>query len=226
MIRCVLAEDDPFSLRLLRRLLEELPDVEVVGEAATGPEAIALVARFQPDLALLDIDLPGCPGLEVARQLPRSGPRVVFVTAHPDFALEAFDVGALHYLLKPVTRVGLARALSRLYPARAEAWLRLPVRHRGDLAYLRPEGVDALVADLGDCLAWTAEGPQRVEGTLAHWEERLEPHGFLRIHRNALVRLAAVTGLRADGRVVVPSGALDVSRRRLEALQEALASPL
>jgi DNA-binding LytR/AlgR family response regulator len=90
---------------------------------------------------------------------------------------------------------------------------------------LAPEVVDALVADLGDCLALTAEGRLRVEGTLTQWEERLEPMGFFRIHRNALVRLAAVRGLTDGDEVFLPSGPLSLSRRRREALEQALGFP-
>ncbi len=223
MIRCFLAEDDPYSRSLLRGLLCELPNVEILGESASGTEALAQIPRLRPEVAFLDIAMPGLSGLEVARRLPEPKPRIVFVTVHADFALEAFDLGALHYLLKPASRVGVAKAMARLYPAQEKAWLRLPVRRRGDLHYLCPEEVDAVVADLGDCLAWTAQGPQRVEGTLAHWEERLAPHGFLRVHRNALARLAAVRELRADGSLILPTGALDVGRRRVEALRQALA---
>jgi DNA-binding LytR/AlgR family response regulator len=137
----------------------------------------------------------------------------------------AFQLGAVHYLLKPVTRVDVAQALVRLFPQVASArpeWLRIPIRERHGLRMLPPEEVEALVADLGDCLALTAGGRLRVEGTLAQWEERLEPFGFFRIHRNALVRLAAVRGLTDGGDVILPSGTLPLSRRRREALEQAL----
>ena len=114
-----------------------------------------------------------------------------------------------------------ARYVAFLERARSE-WLRIPVRQRGALRMLAPADVEALVADLGDCLAWTAEGKLRVEGTLAHWEERLGAHGFLRVHRNALVRLDAIRELEGR-RLVLPAGVLETGRRRMEALREALA---
>lgn len=93
---------------------------------------------------------------------------------------------------------------------------------KGQRRLLRPDEVDALVADLGDCLAWTKEGTLRVEGTLAHWEERLADHGFARAHRNALVRLEAVEGITDDGELVLPKGDLPVAKRRLEEIQSLL----
>jgi DNA-binding LytR/AlgR family response regulator len=222
MIRVLVAEDEPYSRNLLTRLLREWSEVEVVGEARDGDEALDLALALRPDALFLDVEMPGLRGTELARRLPTPRPGLVFVTAHPIHAVDAFALGAVHYLLKPVSRPHLAQALARLRPDSSREWLRLPVRRKGSQRFLHPAAVDALVADLGDCLAWTAEGPLRVEGTLAHWEERLEAHGFLRVHRNALVRLEAVQGVDASQRLVVPGGTLEVSRRRFEALREAL----
>lgn len=225
MIRVLVAEDEPASRRLLVGYLRELPGVEVVGEASHGAEALDLTGRLHPDALFLDIEMPGLKGTELAATLPGLRPRIVFVTAHPHYAVEAFRLGAAHYLLKPVTRVDVAQALARLFPQEASArpeWLRIPVRERQGLRMLPPEEVEALVADLGDCLALTAEGKLRVEGTLAQWEERLEPLGFFRIHRNALVRLASVRGLTDGDEVILPSGTLSLSRRRRDSLEQAL----
>jgi DNA-binding LytR/AlgR family response regulator len=228
VIRVLVAEDEPASRRLLVGYLRELPGVEVLGEASHGAEALDLAGRLRPDALFLDIDMPGLTGMELAAVLPAPIPRIVFVTAHPQYAVEAFRLGAAHYLLKPVTRVDVAQALARLFPQEATTrpeWLRIPVRERQGLRMLPPGDVEALVADLGDCLALTADGRLRVEGTLAQWEERLEPVGFFRIHRNALVRLAAVRGLTDGDEVVLPSGTLLLSRRRREALEQALGFP-
>lgn len=228
MIHVLVAEDEAASRRLLVGYLRELPGVEVVGEAGHGAEALDLATRLHPDALFLDIDMPGLTGMELAAVLPAPVPRIVFVTAHPQYAVEAFRLGAAHYLLKPVTRVDVAQAVARLFPQEASArpeWLRIPVRERQGLRMLPPEDVEALVADLGDCLALTAEGRLRVEGTLAQWEERLMPLGFFRIHRNALVRLAAVRGLTDVDEVLLPSGTLSLSRRRRETLEQALGFP-
>jgi DNA-binding LytR/AlgR family response regulator len=225
MIRVLVAEDEPASRSLLVGYLRELPGVEVVGEACHGAEALEMALRLKPDACFLDIQMPGLTGTEVAASLPDPRPRLVFVTAFPQHAVEAFRLRAVHYLLKPVSRVDVAQALARLYPeapAASREWLRIPVRCRGDLRLLAPESIEALVADLGDCLALSGEGHLRVEGTLAQWEERLAGHGFFRIHRNALVRLAAVQSLTEDGVLRLPSGTLTLSRRRRVALEAAL----
>lgn len=224
MIRVLVAEDEPGNRKLLVGYLRELPGVELIGEAVNGVEALELARRLKPDALFLDIEMPGLRGTELATLLPEPRPRIVFVTAFPQHAVEAFRLGAAHYLLKPVTRVDVAQALTRLYPKEAATraeWLRIPVRQRGSLRMLAPAEVEALVADLGDCLALTSEGRLRVEGTLAQWEERLEPHGFFRVHRNALVRLGAVVEL-TEGELLLPSGPLALSRRRREALERAL----
>lgn len=225
MIRVLVAEDEPASRRLLAGYLREMPGVEVVGEAAHGAEALALGGRLHPDALFLDIEMPGLKGTEVAAALASQNPRLVFVTAHPQYAVEAFRLGAAHYLLKPVTRVDVAQAMARLFPSEPSArteWLRIPVRERRGLRMLAPGTVEALVADLGDCLAITSEGKLRVEGTLTQWEERLGSMGFFRIHRNALVRLEAVQSLTDADEVVLPSTTLLLSRRRRESLERAL----
>ena len=224
-VRVVVVEDEPLALARLCDLLEEQPGVEVVARAASGREGLAAVAAHRPDAVFLDVEMPGMTGTELMHALREPRPDVVFVTAYPQHAVEAFAGGAVHYLLKPVSRVGVAQALSRLRPKDdplQAAWLRIPARRRSGTRLLRPEEVDALVADLGDCAAWTAEGSLPVDGTLAHWEERLADHGFVRVHRNALARLAAVREISADGELVMAGGRIAVSRRRIEEIRRRL----
>ncbi len=224
MIRALVVEDEPWSRRFLVKLLEEMPGVEVVGEASDGPEGLRLVQSLNPDALFVDIRLPGLDGVSLVKQLPAPRPAVVFTTAHGEHAVEAFQEGAVHYLLKPISRSALADALARIAPrdAQQQGWLRIPARVRNRLVLFRPEEVEALVADLGDCQAWTPEGLQRVEGTLAQWEARLEPFGFFRIHRNALVRLGALKACSDSGELELPSGRLQASTRRLPELRRAL----
>ena len=225
MIRIVVVEDEPLARQHLVDLLEELPGTAVVAQAANGREGLAAIVAHRPDAVFLDIEIPGITGTELMHLLPEPRPALVFVTAYPQHAIEAFAGGAVHYLLKPISRVGLAQALGRIRPQDdplQQGWLRLPVRRRTGTRLLRPEEVEALVADLGDAVAWTAEGRLPVDGSLAHWEERLRNHGFLRVHRNALVRLEAIRELSADDELVLPTGRLAVSRRRLEEVRRAL----
>jgi DNA-binding LytR/AlgR family response regulator len=221
-VRVVVVEDEPLALARLCDLLAEQPGVEVVARAPNGREGLAAVAEHRPDAIFLDVEMPGMSGTELMHVLPEPRPDVVFVTAYAQHAVEAFAGGAVHYLLKPVSRVGVAQALSRLRPKDdplQAAWLRIPARRRGGTRLLRPDEVDALVADLGDCTAWTAEGELPVDGTLAHWEERLSASGFVRVHRKALVRLAAVREISSDDELVLGGGRIAVSRRRIEEIR-------
>lgn len=224
MIRILIVEDEPLARQLLADLLREQPGVEVVGEAAEGVEALRMAVALRPDAIFLDIEMPGMKGTELMHLLPAPRPALVVTTAYRDHAVEAFEGGAVHYLLKPLSRIKVAQALGRLRPAsdplQAE-WLRIPARRKGTTRLLRPEEVEALVADLGDCQAWTEEGPWPVDGSLAHWEERLGP-AFLRVHRNALVRREAIREFTDADELVLPSGRIPVSSRRVEAVRKAL----
>jgi DNA-binding LytR/AlgR family response regulator len=225
VIRILVVEDEPLARRHLADLLDEFPGVEVVAEAANVREALAAVAAHHPDALFADIEMPGIRGTDLPGLLPEPRPAIVFVTAYPQHAIEAFAGGAVHYLLKPISRVGIAQALSRIRPKDdplQKAWLRIPVRRRSGTRLLDPGEVEALVADLGDCAAWTTEGRLPVDGTLAHWEERLTGHGFVRVHRNALVRLGAVRELADGDELVLGSGRLAISRRRMEEVRRAL----
>ena len=224
-LRVVVVEDEPLARRHLCDLLAVMPGVEVVAQAENGRQGLEAAARHRPDALFLDVEMPGIKGTELLQLLPEPRPAVVFVTAYPEHAVEAFAGGAVHYLLKPISRVGIAQALSRIRPKDdplQRAWLRVPVRRKGGTRLLRPEEIEALVADLGDCAAWTAEGRLPVEGTLDHWEVRLGDQGFLRVHRNALVRLEAVRELSPDDELVLAGGRIPVSRRRTAELRRAL----
>jgi DNA-binding LytR/AlgR family response regulator len=225
MIRIVVVEDEPLARAHLAELLSELPGVAVVATAENGRLGLAAIAEHRPDAVFLDIEMPGIRGTELIHLLPEPRPGVVFVTAYPEHAVEAFASGAVHYLLKPISRINVAQALSRIRPRdepMQKEWLRLPVRRRDGTRLLRPEEVEALVADLGDCVAWTAEGRLPVDGSLTHWENRLADHGFLRVHRNALVCLESVREVTDGFELVLAHGRIPISRRRMEDVRRAL----
>lgn len=225
MIRAVIVEDEPLARNHLKELLEELPGVVVAAVAEHGRQGLAAVAEHKPDVVFLDIEMPGIHGTELMQMLPDPRPSVVFVTAFPQHAVEAFAGGAVHYLLKPISRVGVAQAIARVSskdePLQRD-WLRIPVRAKGNTRLLKPGDVEALVADLGDCMAWTDCGKLPVDGSLAHWEERLADHGFLRVHRNALVRLDAVVEITREDELILSLGRIPISRRRMEEVRRAL----
>jgi len=114
VIRALLVDDEDIARERLRQMLGSIQDVEVAGEAADGEEAIQKTLELQPDLLLLDIQMPGASGLEVAACLPRPRPKIVFCTAFDTYAVKAFELHAIDYLLKPVSLHRLAQAIERI----------------------------------------------------------------------------------------------------------------
>lgn len=115
MIRAILVDDEQPARDRLRMLLSAIPDVTIVGEAEDGEEAVGLIARLNPDLVLLDIQMPGRSGFEVAAALPAPRPKIIFCTAFDQYAIEAFEMHAIDYLLKPVSRARLVEAVGRVW---------------------------------------------------------------------------------------------------------------
>lgn len=200
-MRLLIVDDEPPARGRLRRLLATHVGIEVVGEAGDGESALAAVERLAPDALLLDVQMPGTNGLDVAVSLPRPGPAVVFVTAHDTFALQAFDAAALDYLLKPVAPDRLARAIERLRartgssPSRAPtppSRLLIPDRGRthvvavADIAWL--EAADNYV------VVHAAGRAPLMRRTLAGLLEDLGA-GFVRVHRGAAVAVAQVVAV-------------------------------
>lgn len=238
-IRTVIVDDEPPARRKLRALLASRPDLEVVGEAGDGLEAIAVIEATRPSLVLLDIRMPELDGFDVLRSLdlPR-WPAVVFVTAYDDAAVRAFDIGAVDYVLKPVARDRLDRALDRAMARLATAAdrsadsVRVAVEaaeREAPLARFVVRSLDKLrVIDASD-VRWieaagnyvklhTDLGVHLVRGTLQALEGRLDRGRFARIHRSTIVALAAVLHFAPAGHgdytAVMASGErLTLSRR-------------
>lgn len=255
-LRVLLVDDEPLARLRLRGLVEAVDDprCEVVGEAGDTAEAAAhLAADPAVDLLLLDIALPGASGLALARRLlaQPQPPAVVFVTAHAEHALAAFDLEAVDYLTKPVSRDRLQAALRRVAQRRAPAGAApapevpvLVVSDRGRVLRLPVSDVLYLKAELKYVTLRTAERSYVLDDALSDLEQRLGD-GFLRVHRNALVARAAVrelarralhdadpqAGPAADAeagsegwavRVAPADEWLAVSRRQLAAVRAAL----
>ena len=232
-MRLLIADDEPLARRALSQLLAAHADVQVVGECADGLEVRDALARLSVDAVLLDIRMPEASGLEVAGMLTDGRPLVVFVTAHEEFGLPAFDRGAADYLLKPVTQGRLDVALERL---------RVRLAAEEDAAQLRalratPPHVDRLVARVADrdvvipideveliaaedvYAAVHARGRRYLVRTpLDELERSLSPDRFLRVHRSFIVPVSNVVAIRRQSRGVVlelRNGAqVPVSRRR------------
>jgi two-component system LytT family response regulator len=209
-LKTLIVDDEPIARQILREELESMTGVKIVGEADSGAAALVQIAQHKPDLVLLDLQMPEMGGLDVVRNLRRGPhmPVLVIVTAHDAFAVEAFEAGAVDYLLKPVRRQRLldaverARRVSGLQAAEKLAHLQEVFEHsagsrlkkivgKQDEEYflLSTDEILAFQAD-GD-IVWIITARKRYTAalTLKAIEERLITCGFQRIHRNALVNV-------------------------------------
>lgn len=237
-LRTLVVDDEELARERLKVLLEAFGDIEVVGEARDGEEAIERIVDLKPDLVFLDIQMPGCSGIEVAASLPAGSPIVVFCTAYDQYAIEAFEVSAIDYLLKPVSRVRLSKAIDRVRGTRdaeegiENAMRRVPparfLGKRANRYWVIPrKSVLYFSSEGGLTQLWTHEQYYWMEPTLTQLENRLEDAGFYRISRQALVNLGGVAEvvplIGGQGQVKLANGkSLDVSRRRMKSLIEQL----
>ncbi len=246
MIRALLVDDEDIARERLRQLLGSIADVEVVGEAGDGEEAIQKTLEMRPDLLLLDIQMPGVSGLEVAACLPRPRPKIVFCTAFDAYAVKAFELQAMDYLLKPVSPHRLALAIDkirqraphdadddvdRLTRAVPGASARLLARCGGRYKVIPQRDAVYFSSEGGLTRLHTRERGYVLEPTLSDLEARLDSAVFFRLSRAAIVNLDAVTEVRplvgGTADVVLNNGAtLEVSRRRVRDLLERLGGPL
>jgi two-component system response regulator AlgR len=225
----LIVDDEPLARSRLRRLLDDLPGHDCVGEAADGDAALDACRRFNPDVVLLDIRMPGRDGLSTARALAALSvpPAVIFTTAFSDFATDAFDLAAVHYLLKPVSAERLAQALDLVAVATPPSLL---VSRGSQVQRVALTDVLYIQAEAKYLTVHTRDGEWLLEDALARLESRLAPH-LLRIHRAVLVNVHHLRGLQRDpeGRVwAAVDGVplpLPVSRRLAAAVQQALAPP-
>ena len=225
--RALIVDDEPLARRGIRQLLEAYPDVHVVGECRDGREALHALTSQQPDLVFLDVQMPGLDGFGLIRvQGVERMPLTVFVTAHDDFAVQAFETQALDYLVKPLSetrfRTTMQRVLERLRSRHGE---RVAVPTDAGELLLDAHEIDWIEAcdDYADVHA----GPlcYRVRMSLAALTRRLDPLRFARIHRSAIVRVDNIRELKTggvEGATVVrlrDGTELPVSRRRLTGLK-------
>ncbi len=243
-MKVLIADDEPLARERLAALLAEIDDVEVVGEAGNGREALEAVARLRPDLLLLDIRMPLMDGLEAARHLGKDerAPGVIFCTAFEDHALAAFEANAVDYLVKPVRSERLRAALDkarRWNAADARKIARatdsgtrrshLCARVRGSLVLVPVADIAYLLAEDKYVVVHHAKGEVLIEEPLKSLEDEFAER-FVRIHRNCLIARAKLAGLSraSDGRLLANvagvSAELEVSRRNLPALRKLVRS--
>jgi DNA-binding LytR/AlgR family response regulator len=245
-LKTLIVDDEPMARAVMREELDLLPEVEVVGEATDGATALAQIRARQPDLVLLDLQMPGMGGFDVIRHLhsSRRFPAVVIVTAYDQHAIQAFEAGAIDYLLKPVGPDRLAEAIqraARLQPEETAARL-AAIREIGDSnvspvsrRIVARSGEEYLLLDADEVLAFMAEGEivwimtakkkLLATQTLKTIQEKLRGSSFRRIHRNSLVNLNHVrkmSPLSSQRWLVTLSNALEfvVSKRQARNVRE------
>jgi two-component system LytT family response regulator len=219
-LRVVVADDERPARSFLLSLLRSFDDVSVVGEAASGKEAVALIEREKPDLALLDWQMPEIDGIGVVRMLKREAmPLIAFVTAYDEYAVRAFEVNAVDYLLKPVEKARLRETLNRAQERMEHAEIiaeqgsqvaaaidayeasgrppyleRIPVRHREEVIIVPVHQIASIVAD-GELLKITTTRNERhtISYRLKDLDRRLDPARFIRLGRGTLVNVDLIT---------------------------------
>jgi two-component system LytT family response regulator len=224
-------------------LLAAHPRLQIIGEAEDGEQAIGEIVELRPDLVFLDIQMPGCSGLEVAASLPSPRPKIIFCTAFDEYAVDAFELHAVDYLLKPVNRARLAKAIDRVSESRTSTDSDTAIDRAGREAgnypsrFLAKRGARFCVVPRDEVLCFVSEEGLTTLHTAKHhlWmqpslsdlEERLDPDGFFRISRSAIVNLDAIDevlpGAGGQAEVQLTNGQqLEVSRRRFKALIDKL----
>jgi two-component system LytT family response regulator len=231
MIRAVVADDEVLARQKLRQLLRDYSDIEIVGESATALETIELVRAANPELLFLDIRMPGMDGFDVvgalSNQTETPPPRVIFTTAYDEYAVRAFEVNAVDYLLKPFAAERLRAAIQRVReqsqlrqqnvsPANGASKAsglytnRIIFKSRGRILFLPVSDIRWIGAEGNYVRLSTATESHLLRETMAHLEERLDPRGFLRVHRSFIVNLKYVKEVRreasGDSVVIMESG--------------------
>ncbi|MBN1147553.1 MAG: response regulator transcription factor [Anaerolineales bacterium] len=210
-MRTLIVDDETPARERLKRMLASLAGVEIVGEAQDGLQALEMIAALSPDLALLDIQMPGLDGFGVVDAL-QDPPAVIFVTAYDEYAIRAFEVNALDYLLKPFSQERLEKAIRRAQEAAAEGQApglqlaplleslaaggryltRLAVRHQERIRLLDVDEIDWIGIQDEQTTVHTGEQVYSVHRSLADMQARLDPAHFFRAHRSAIVNLKQV----------------------------------
>jgi two-component system LytT family response regulator len=251
-IRALIVDDEALARGRIQKLLAGEPDLEIVGECSNGREAIAFIQQHRPDLVFLDVQMPEVSGFDVLRALPaETWPAVIFVTAHDQHAVAAFEVHALDYLLKPFTQDRLRAALdrarehvqtrdrARLNEQLAE-WIkstapkpvylsRLAVKTGHQTLFIKVKDVD-YIESAANYAVVRARGENHVlRETLTRLEAELPPRSFLRISRSILVNLERVKGLQSspqgESLIVLEDGKQLLLTRGLREVQERLQYP-
>lgn len=233
-IRALVVDDEPLARSNLNVLLRRDPEIEVIGECASGHDALAEIRSTKPDLVFLDVQMPECDGFDVLEMLGSDQPTaIVFVTAYDQYALRAFEAGALDYLLKPFDNPRFERALTRakervLHGKDVHKKVeRLAIKNTGEISFIKISDIDWIEA--ADYYACLHVGPKShlLRRSMADLEQELDQSIFCRTHRSSIVNLDRVKSLKLgeDGEheVLLENGTnLRLSRRYRKELQSRL----
>jgi len=203
-LRVLIVDDEPMARARLRRMLESEHGVHIIGECCSGEEAASALADLQPDVVFLDIQMPGMDGFGTLHRAAAAWrPHVVFVTAFSEHAVDAFEHGAVDYLLKPYSRERLrvslerARAAGQRVPVIADEDFpdRLPVPVMNRLRMVPVQSIDCIIAQANYVELHVGTERLILRETLAAMESQLDPRHFVRVHRSRIVRIAAVNDI-------------------------------
>ena len=209
-LRTLIVDDEPLAIERLQILTGQQDGISLVGTASDGASALRMVDALAPDLLLCDIAMPDLNGLEVAAAIEAmdNPPAVVFVTAFDRYAVAAFDVAAVDYLLKPVSPDRLARALSRVRewrateraPAQKSKWINeFWVQNRGEMLRIDAGQVDLIEAERDYMRLHVGGRSWLIHPTIKSLEARMNPDQFMRIHRSKMIRREGIVGLKHHG---------------------------
>lgn len=207
-LRTLIVDDEPLAVERMQVICAKMEDLAVVGTASDGAAALRLVEALHPDLILLDMTMPETDGLSVAKTLAKEKerPAVIFVTAHDNYAVDAFDLDAVDYVLKPVKPERLGRAIKRALARRedssreASEWLEeLWIPHRSELIRIETSQIGRIDAERDYVRLHVDDRSYLLLQTIAGLEKRLDPAKFIRIHRSTILRKDRIKGLRHDG---------------------------
>lgn len=237
-LRVIIIDDEPYSRRELEHLLREYEEVDIIAEAGSGEEGLGKIMLLEPDLVFVDMEMPRMTGMELveAIQKLKAVPKIVFATAFPDYAIQAFRFEALDYLLKPFSPDELAVTMKRVYKslnistekASGEKISRLAVEHQEKIIYLSPESIIVAIAEEGDTVIVTKDNRYPIKTSLKELERKLLPHHFFRTHKSYLVNLQAVQQLipwfngAYQLKLVGVQDEIPVSRNYIKALRKEL----
>jgi two-component system LytT family response regulator len=209
-IRTLVVDDEPIARARVLSLLQDEPDIEVIGECQSGPEAISRIETTAPDLVFLDIQMPQMDGLQLARALGERMPAVVFITAYDEYALRAFEVHALDYVLKPFSaerfKSALTHARQHLTKRRTsgtrepslERRDRLVIKSSGRIYFVRTNEIDWCEAAGNYVRLHVGVQTHLVRGTMGYIESQLDPRHFVRVHRSTIVNVDRIQELRSS----------------------------